>query len=57
MAKTVKDTLYLDEGSHSFIVAEDKAGRLNKQRFYNIAIQNEIEKLKQEKRLLEQIKR
>jgi hypothetical protein len=42
MAKTVKDTVYLDEDSHTFIQAEVEAGRMNKQRFYNRAIQEAV---------------
>ncbi|WP_187260746.1 hypothetical protein [Pontibacter beigongshangensis] len=54
MAKTVKDSLYLDEGSYNFIMAEAEAGRLKKQKFYNLAIEKEIERIKQEKKIIEE---
>ncbi|MBF9252477.1 hypothetical protein I2I11_04155 [Pontibacter sp. 172403-2] len=56
MAKTVKDSLYLDEESYYFIKTEEDAGRLNKQKFYNLAIQKEVERRQQEKKLLESMR-
>lgn len=56
MAKTVKDTLYLEEGSFNDVQALVAAGKTDKQRFYNIAIQKEVEARKQEEKLLEQLK-
>lgn len=55
MATTVKVSVYMEEITYSKIEELHAKGRLERQRFYNIAIEKALDKKLQEEKILESL--